>query len=175
MDMDADLDMDADIDGAGEGLLALLGFGKLPLMLLLALFLMVFGLVGLFGQQFYTSLFNGALLNGWIAAPLAGLVSLPLTGILARPLGAIMPKDETSAVHIDSLVGRRGHIEIGTAKRGSPARAQIKDMHGHLHHVMVEPDNDGQILAEGEEILLVRKEDGNFRAISHGDHYLPRI
>ncbi|MFD2430090.1 OB-fold-containig protein [Sphingobium scionense] len=40
---------------------------------------------------------------------------------------------------------------------------------------MVEPDNDGQVLEEGETILLVRREEHLFRAISHGDHYLPRL
>jgi len=41
--------------------------------------------------------------------------------------------------------------------------------------VMVEPDNAGQVLEEGEAILLVRRENHLFRAISHGDHYLPKI
>ena len=40
---------------------------------------------------------------------------------------------------------------------------------------MVEPDSDGARLEEGETILLVRRESHIFRAISHGDHYLPRL
>ena len=47
--------------------------------------------------------------------------------------------------------------------------------HGQHHYVMVEPDNDGQQLEEGETILLVRREGQLFRAISYGDHYLPRL
>jgi len=51
----------------------------------------------------------------------------------------------------------------------------VEDHHGQAHYVMVEPDNDGQSLAEGEAILLVRRDGPLFRAISHGDHYLPRL
>jgi len=40
---------------------------------------------------------------------------------------------------------------------------------------MVEPDNDGQSFVEGERVLIVRREGDIFRAISRGDHHLPRL
>lgn len=40
---------------------------------------------------------------------------------------------------------------------------------------MVEPNAPDQVFEEGEAILLVRREDRLFRAISRGDHRLPQI
>lgn len=173
---DLDADMDGDVSGFGmaDGLLSFLGLGRLPLMIWLALLLLCFMLLGYGGQQILFGA-TGALLTGWIAAPLAALAALALTAVLARPLGRIMPRDETTAVSIDSLVGRFAWMESGTARSGSPARAKVKDAHGHPHFVMVEPDNDGQVFTPGEKLLLVRRENDLFKAISQGGQQLPRL
>lgn len=91
---------------------------------------------------------------------------------MAPPL---LPRDQSSAVPLDALTGSFARIVTGVARSGSPARARVEDAYGQAHYVMVEPDNAGQTLEEGETILLVRREDHVFRAISHGDHYLPRL
>lgn len=171
---DLDADSDLGMDGIGDWLLSFLGIGRLPLMIWLALYTMLFTLIGFAGQQFLQSL-TGALLPAILAGPAAALAALPLTAILARPLARIMPKDETTAVSLDSLVGRFAWIEIGTARRGGPARAKALDVHGLAHFIMVEPDNDDQSFVAGEKILLVRRQGDIFRAISHGDHLVPRL
>jgi Protein of unknown function (DUF1449) len=173
---DLDTDMDGDIDGAGvaNGVLSFLGLGRLPLMIWLALFLLLFALLGYGGQQLVEGL-TGGRLPGWMAAPLALLAALPATAIIARPLHRIMPRDQTTAVSIDSLVGRFAVLETGTAKPGFPARAKVKDVFGHPHFVMVEPDNAGQAFQSGERLLLVRREGELFKAISQGQEYLPRL
>ncbi|VWX57937.1 YqiJ family protein [Sphingorhabdus sp. 109] len=170
---DSDFDMDADVDGTGVagGLLSFLGWGRLPFMILLVLFLMLFGLTGYAGQQFIQSL-TGGLLPPLLAGLGALLVALPLTGLLSRPLARIIPGDETSAVSIDDLTGRRAIIDIGTAKPGYPARAKVRDRHGHGHVLMVEPDNEDGIFLAGEEILLVRREGDIFKAVAVGTHWL---
>jgi hypothetical protein len=175
-DLAPDLDSDADAGGSdfGDGLLSFLGIGRLPLMIWLALFIMLFTLIGFGGQQFAWSL-TGSLLPATFAGPAAALAALPITAILARPLARIMPKDETTAVTLDSLTGRFAWVEIGTARRGSPARAKVLDIFGHAHFIMVEPDNEDQAFMAGEKLLLVRRERDVFRAISHGDHHLPRL
>lgn len=171
VDSDIDHDFGADLDA---GLLSLIGLGRLPFLMWLMLLLALFGLIGLAGQQLLSA-FLGQTLDGWIATPLAAVAALPATGLIARPLAAILPRDETTAVSVDTLVGREGEVVIGTASVGNPARVRVLDMHGQAHHVMVEPDNDGQKLAQGERVLLVRREGDIFKAISRGDHYLPRL
>lgn len=177
-DADIDVDIDVDIDTANlsfsDGLLSFLGLGRLPIMIWLALYLMIFTITGYAAQQIIQAI-TDALLPSIIAAPSAGLLSLPITAALARPLHHIMPKDETTAISIDHLIGRYAEIELGTASQGSPARAKVKDIYGHNHHVMVEPDNIGQSFVEGETLLLVRRENNIFRAISQGAQHLPRL
>ncbi|CAO1653639.1 YqiJ family protein [Parasphingorhabdus sp. NYA22] len=170
---DSDIDMDGDVDGAGVagGLLSFLGWGRLPFMILLVLFLMIFGMTGFAGQQFVQSL-SGGLLSPFLAVTGALLVALPLTGLLSKPLARILPGDETTAVSIDDLTGRRAIIDIGTAKPGYPARAKVKDRHGHGHALMVEPDNEDGIFVTGEEVLLVRREGDIFKAVAVGTRWL---
>jgi membrane protein implicated in regulation of membrane protease activity len=153
------VDADIDLDGGGD-LLGWLGVGRVPLLMLLVVFLAFFGLVGLAIQQ----------LAGpfplWIAAPAAAAAALPLTGLGARGLARIMPGDETTAVSLDSLVGRRGTITIGTARRGSPAQARVRDVHGQVHYVMVEPYDDNHAFGEGETVRLDRRDGNIFIALA---------
>jgi membrane protein implicated in regulation of membrane protease activity len=152
------LDADMDVDGGGD-LLGWLGVGRVPLLMLLVVFLAIFGLAGLAIQQFAGPL---AL---WIATPAAAAAALPLTGLGARGLARIMPQDETTAVSLDSLVGKRGTITIGAARRGSPAQARVKDDHGQVHYVMVEPYDDDHSLGEGETVRLAHRQGNIFIAI----------
>jgi membrane protein implicated in regulation of membrane protease activity len=156
------LDVDADIDGGGD-LLGWLGIGRVPLLMLLVVFLALFGLIGLAIQQF------AGPLPLWIAAPGAAVAALPLTSLGARGLARIMPGDETTAVSLDSLVGRRGTITIGTARRGSPAQARVSDIHGQVHYVMVEPYDDDHSLGEGETVRLDRRDGNIFIAVGRTD------
>lgn len=168
---DADFDADAD---AGFDLLGWLGIGRLPLLMLLVLFLAIFGVLGLIAGQFAQD-WTGAALTPWIAVPGVAIVALPLTGLAARGLARILPRDFTTAVPLEVLVGTTAQIVTGRARMGSPARARAQDGHGQVHYVMVEPDGSTQVFEEGERVLLVRREGECFRAVSWGDYHLPRL
>ena len=173
-----DADVDLDVDGEGmpdvgmfDGLLTLLGIGRIPLTIWLALFLLMFAGIGLSIQELATSL-TGNPLYSWLAAVIAGVAALPVTGLFARPLGRILPKDHTTAVSTETLVGRRATISIGVARAGSPARARVKDVHGQTHRVMVEPHEATSELHEGDEVLLVRREGNQFYATALAERRL---
>jgi hypothetical protein len=157
----ANLDIDADADGGA--LLDWLGVGRVPLLMLLVVFLAAFGLLGLALQQAIGPI------SAWIAAPIAAVAALPATGIGARALARIMPQDETTAVSLDTLVGKRGTITVGTARSGSPAQARVRDVHGQSHYVMVEPHDPANAIAEGETVLLVRRDGHIFTALGAAD------
>lgn len=161
-DVGVHADTHAHADLAG-GLASLIGLGRVPLMVWLALFLGLFAALGVSFQQLAAALI-GSPLDRWVAAALAAVAAFPVTGLVARPLGRILPHDETTAVSTDTLLGRRGVITDGTARAGSPARARVHDLHGQAHHVMVEPHEAGDELAAGSEVLLVRREAGTFFA-----------
>lgn len=163
---DSDLDADADgHDGIADGLLAFLGVGRVPFMVWLASFLLLFAALGV-GIQSLADGLLGAPLDRWVAAALAAVAALPVTGVLVRPLAAILPGDETSAVGLDSLVGRRATIVVGRAAAGHPARARVLDHHGRAHHVMVEPHEADSEMLEGDEVLLVRREGEAFYGVA---------
>ena len=131
----------------------------------LTVLLCVYGLVGLIGQQTMLSM-----LGHTADAIPAGLATLPVAGLLSRPinrgLARVMPRDETSAIEIAELIGRRGRIEIGTARTDHAARARFVDDHGQTHMLMVEPSNPEHQLTGEDEILLVAIVDGVGRAIA---------
>jgi hypothetical protein len=161
IDADSDVDGDLDADGAANGLVSLLGIGRVPLMIWLALFLLCFAAIGVSGQALADSLL-GTPLDKWLAALLAGGAALPVTGALVRPLARILPQDESTAVGLDSLLGRRGTVTTGRAAAGSPARTHVLDRHGHPHFVMLEPHEAHLVIEEGDDVLLVRRDDNLF-------------
>ncbi|MCL6251768.1 YqiJ family protein [Altererythrobacter sp. KTW20L] len=163
-DVDADIDAGASFDGSTSlmgGITTLLGIGRVPFLVWLMVFLFLFAAIGLGIQELAENLTGGPLYN-WLAALFSAGATLPTTAVLVRPLGRIMPQDETDAVHVETLVGRRAVITIGRAASGSPARARVLDFHGTTHHVMVEPHEAGSEIHEGEEVLLVRREGAVF-------------
>jgi hypothetical protein len=161
-----DHDVDADSEGGlADGLLLFLGIGRVPFMIWLASFLLAFAGLGV-GIQALADNLVGAPLDRWLAAVLAAGTALPATGVLSRALAFVMPGDETSAVGLDSLVGRRAKILIGRAAAGHPARAQVHDHFGHAHNVMVEPHEAGSEMLEGDEVLLVRRENETFYGVA---------
>ncbi len=148
----------------GGGMVSILGIGRVPLLVWLSCFLASFALLGLSLQQLIAQIFDAP----FAALPAGGvglLAALPATSVITRLLGKMWPRDETTAVDIGELLGTRGVIAIGTARRGSPARATVHDRFGQMHNVMVEPHDDDRILREGSEILLVRREAELFFAL----------
>lgn len=164
---DLDLGLDADSD-----LLGWLGIGQVPLLMLLVVLLAMFGLIGLTLQQVAAALL-GAPLSPWIAAPAALVAALPATGIAARGLARIVPRDETTAIGLDNLLGKRATVTVGTARRGSPAQARVRDVHGQSHYVMVEPTGDDQAACAGTTLLLVRREGDLFIGLVEGAGFGP--
>lgn len=167
------IDAAADVEGDAD-LLGWLGIGTVPLLVVLVVLLALFGVIGIAGQQLAAALL-GAPVSAWIAAPAAFVASLPLTGSCARLLARILPQDETTAISLESLVGKRATLVVGTASQGSPARAQVRDAYGQVHYVMVEPIEGGAAIREGETVLLVEREGDTFIGLSEGGSPLTTI
>ncbi|MEP0189520.1 MAG: OB-fold-containig protein [Erythrobacter sp.] len=174
-DADIDLDFDADglsADGLGtgggllEGAFSLLGLGRMPFLIWLMMLIALYAIIGLAGQQAAISLLGDPLHTG-LASLLAGAAAVPANGALSRPIARLLPKDETTAVTLDSLVRRDAEVQIGTARKGSPARTKVVDRFGHPHFVMVEPHDPHAALTEGETVLLVRREGETFYAVQY--------
>jgi membrane protein implicated in regulation of membrane protease activity len=150
------IDMD-DVGPLGAGL-DWLNIGRLPVLIVLVVFLAVFGLAGLLVQAGALML-AGGLLPWFAALPAAVVAAVPTTRLLSTGLARVLPRDETTAVDIDTLLGRRARIVIGTAQRGNPARARVEDVFGQAHFVMVEPVDDSSFGVQTLLLLTARHGD----------------
>ena len=106
----------------------------------------------------------GSYLPGVLVAIPAFLAALPVVRAGGAVIARIMPKDESSAVSEDSLVGRAGVVITGTARRGEPAQVRLRDQYGQNHYLMVEPDTD-ESFPSGTEVLLVKRTGARYQAI----------
>lgn len=149
-----------------DGPLAWLHLGKVPLMMLLILFLTSFGLLGLVMQALVQGATRHYLPGVAVAVP-AFLGALSVVRVLGGLIARVMPRDESSAVSEEALVGRGAVITIGVARAGQPAQAKLRDQHGQTHYVMVEPDVDDDEFPAGTEVLLVKKLSAHYRCIRH--------
>lgn len=160
-----------DADSALSRFFSWLRIGEVPLLMLLVVFLLSFGLIGLIIQSTVQSIF-GLLLSAWFAAPVAWAASLPAVRFGGGVLQKIMPRDETTAVTSDSLLGRIAVITLGTARVRYAAEARVKDQHGYQHYVQVEPDDPNDVLEQGTEILLLTRSGAIYKAIKNNNPHL---
>lgn len=151
-----------------SGVFVWLGFGEVPFILWLAGMLTGFGLVG-YGLQITAESFLGQTLPAWAAVTIALIPSLSLGRWFARTLGRTVPKTETTALARRSLGDRRGVIAQGTAQRGRPAQARVRDGHGNLHYVRVEPVDDDAALPPGTDIWIRGGRNNVLLALPIGD------
>ncbi|MEL6860883.1 MAG: YqiJ family protein [Pseudomonadota bacterium] len=192
LDADADFEMDAELGGDGGPLhvdgpdmpdmptagplsqfLSWLCVGKVPVLILLAAFLLGFGLSGLIIQEASQGLLGVYTWPILVAIP-ALMVALPATRYLGLSIARIMPKEETDAVSRNAFIGAVATIIRGEAEQGKPAEAKLRDVNGTTHYILVEPDQIGLKFAQGNEVLLVKKSGSIFQAVINTNPVLSR-
>ncbi len=175
MDADFDLDIDTDFDAdvelntpdadiAPSGLFGWLGLKNVPFMIWFVSFLTIFGLSGLIILNAGTAL-TGIALPLTVTVPVAIIAAAYCTRFISAVVAAIMPKTESSAMKTRFLGGHYGTITQGTARRGNPAEAKIKDRHGNTHYLRVEPLEDDAEIPQGAEVHVLRKRNGMFYVV----------
>lgn len=174
LEFDSDIDLDADgvqinqvdVDGLGaEGALSrTLGWlmvGKVPVLVLLVLFLTFFGLSGMIIQSISRSII-GVPLFTILAAAGAVFVTIPAMKIAAGRIAKIFPNDETDAISRSALIGRVATITIGKSAKGQPAEARVSDQHGQSHYIMIEPLEADATFEQGTEVLVIKKQGARY-------------
>jgi hypothetical protein len=165
---EVDLDIGAAPDGASAftRLLGWLHVGRVPVLMILIVFLTAFGIIGLALQSAASSIV-GSYMPGWLASIPTFFLSLPVVRGGAGLLAIIMPGDETDAVSENTFIGRTATITLGRAQLGKPAEAKLSDEHGHTHYIMIEPDKEGITFEQGTSVLITEGTGGKFRGIVH--------
>ena len=136
----AEVGLDVADAGIFVRFLSWLYVGRVPVLMLMVVFLAVYGLTGYLFQTTFAAVF-GSYLNGWRGGSRrCGSFRCRWWRLTAGGLYKIMPKDETTAVSQESLIGRIGTVVLGEARAGSAAQVRVKDVYGQQHYVMAEPD-----------------------------------
>ncbi|MCU0493183.1 MAG: YqiJ family protein, partial [Chloroflexaceae bacterium] len=133
--------------------LAALGFGRLPLTLVLMAFLGSFGTLGLLGNSLLHGLLGGY--PAWlfvVVLLVGGVGALLLTGVISRVLVRLTPR-HSAAIRLEELVGRSGRVTTATVS-GSYGRVEVRDKFGGLHTVFAVTEG-GELLPEQSEVALV--------------------
>lgn len=157
-------DLDApDLDGpdgpeaggpdAPDGPAAWLGLAGVPAMIWLAAALTGFGVAGLAIQSAAVAVAGP--LPAPLAVPPAAAAGLLFARAFGRTLSRLVPRTETTAQTARQLSRRRGVVTQGTASRGRPAEVRVVDRHGNAHFLRAEPLSDGDVIAQGTEVLVV--------------------
>ena len=155
---------DLDHDGYPDGTLGWLHVGKVPLLVLAVLFLLGFSLGGYLLQMFARGI-AGFFVPAWMAALPALLIGLTTVRALGALIAHIVPRDESSAVSDQTLIGRAGVVTTGTARAGYAAQVRVRDAYGRSHYLMVEPDLADEQFPEGTAVLIVKKQGAVWRGI----------
>lgn len=159
-----DIDLDGDASSLGH-ILGWLRIDKVPVIILLIVFLTAFGVSGYFVQWFIFTA-TGNYLPIAVGSLIAVASSLPAVRFFGGVFSRLMPRDESSAVSHDSLIGRSAVIIQGVARIKAGVQARVVDSHGKTHYVMVEPEDEGSEFAAGERVLLISRSGALFKAIA---------
>jgi membrane protein implicated in regulation of membrane protease activity len=170
LDADADLDMDVDADvfhgiehslgaeHAGGGstfssALSFLGFGRVPLSILLLTFCFLWGFAGWAANTLLKAPLDRPGVFFWFSLAAAALVSVLGTRSLARGLARILPSTESYGTRERDLVGRLARVRDTVTER--QGRAQLFDANGSLQEVPVRiKAGEPSIPARTEVVLL---------------------
>jgi len=143
-----------------------LRIGKIPVIIVIMLFLICFSLCGFVVQYLLVSLF-GYMLSGFIAGIIVLVISIPVVRFIAGGINKIIPEDDSEAVSEDSFVGKIATITLTTTDKNKPAQAVLKDNFGKMHYIMVEPDTDKESFKSNDTVIVVRREEYKFYAIKN--------
>lgn len=152
------LSFDVDPDTSGfTGIAGWLCLDRLPLLIWFVLALVSFALVG-YTSNFLAIIFTDQALHQVISLPIALFTTAFSCRYLGAALARVLPKNETSAVSIDSLSGCVGTVTLGCAVKGNPSEALVKDQYQQRHYVLVEPEMPGLEFRKGTQIVLLRRD-----------------
>lgn len=161
-DVDADLDLDANTDTGfswGE-LLGWLGFGKAPLILLLATDLSLLGIIG-WMLNVWTGRALGQIPSGFWAGVilvLAGAIALFLGSLISRPMGQVFAQfgEDAGSDRLIGCIGTVGSAVIPARLDGRVGQVDVIDPARNLVTInTVLPEWATVMPRHGEKVLVI--------------------
>lgn len=146
VDLDAEADLDADVDG---GVLDLFGIRGVPIQIWISMWLVGFIGVGLFVS---TLLFSGEV--SLIARGVAVIAGFAIARLLGRVFAKHFGGITTSSTSLENARSMKGRVTHGYAAKDRPAQVEVLDHHGGTHYFMATPQDEGDVINAGEEVLV---------------------
>lgn len=169
VDVDPGLEVDPSAAAVGSGvfhhLLAIFHLGKVPAIFSLMSFLFIFPFVGYNLQLLLVEVGVGRL-PLFLATPAAFFPALLGLRWANQLLARILPRDETTAVSGEELIGRVAVITIGTVTHTRQSEARTEDQYKHHHYVQVIADNEGDTFRQGDHVLLAGRRGSLYTVIA---------
>ena len=136
-----------------------LHLGKVPVLVLLVLFLTAFAMVGFTCNALAYNVL-GSYPQPILSSAIAFLSALLVVRVCGSALARIIPSDESSAVTLDTLVGHVAVIVNGTARKNYPAQARVTTEKGQTFYIRVEPESETEQFGVNDSVLLVKQISG---------------
>ena len=156
----------ADLDSAGSTgseFANWLNINKVPFLIWLIVLLTLFSLSGFVINGLGSMMFASSI-PSLVSLPLAATLGVVITAKLVPIIAYILPSIESSAMSNDEFVGAVAQITLGHASRGNPAEAKFTDRYSQPHFVLVEPFEDAEYFTQGEQVILVQKNEHSWLA-----------
>lgn len=137
--------------------LTLLGIGRVPLPMIVQMFALCWGVVGILGNQMWLSAIPSPtviqVIPSLMAALLGGLVGARLS---AEIIGRLLPQEESAAVSRDGLYGLSGRVVFPVDE--SNGRVHIYDEHNTLHDERCRVVSGHLPIPKGQTVLVVDRD-----------------
>lgn len=138
-----------------------MGFGKIPATMVFALFLGYFAISGL-TINWISNQMMGFTWSPLIAVPFAVILAMLPLRVASSVIARVLPKDFSSAISVDELVGQLALITTGTATAEHNAEARVVDRFNETHYVRVKPIDPADSIPRGTAVYLDKREAGYF-------------
>jgi hypothetical protein len=170
VDIDHDLDFGHDVghdhdhdseaeSGTGDSLISsfmsFLGVGKCPLGIILMVFGISWGFIGLVSNYVFSSLIIiPKIIYFWPSVATATILGLGFTRFVSVRVAKWLPKEGSSAVKIENLIGKTGtaSVEIDALS----GRARVRDDFGAIHNVYCRTEASEKAIPESESVILLQ-------------------
>lgn len=173
LDFDTDIDGDLDVDFSSIEFLGWLGFGKTPLILLLAIDFSLWGLSGWMVNVAIANIFGNIPTSfwGWGGVILIGslMFSLFIGSLIARPLGYVFAGfgEDTRSDRLVGCVGVVTSKQIPYVSEGKIGQADIRDAARNLVTVAVCLPSWAKVIPSfGERILIIEQTTNGYLAVA---------
>jgi membrane protein implicated in regulation of membrane protease activity len=162
-------DSGSNSDDVGRGqsiftwLINVLGLGQIPITLLIGMFLLCWGAVGMTANQILAGIMKYPAIYIWPSLAVTFFSSFIVTRALVAIVVRCIPETETFGVSRLQLVGSLGKTVFSTS--ANAGTVDIKDQYGTVHRVQAKTEDGKDAIPSGREVIIIDFDDDDKRFV----------